>query len=205
MQGLSGKLQSPAVLLRKQLPCLMVELLDEPSQKVWGVDLTDVVIWFSLMTNEVKHFFHMLYWPFISSVYLLWWNVYSNLLSIFKLSSCKKTNFILKNVFIWLCWVLVGMQDLLLRCTYYLVVARVPECMGAAAVAHTLHCPKACGILAPQPGTEPLSPALQGGFLTTGPPGKSQEFLKYSTYRSFIGYMIYKYLLPICGLSFSYS
>ena len=25
----------------------------------------------------------------------------------------------------------------------------------------------------PQPGTEPMSPALQGGFLTTGPPGKS--------------------------------
>ena len=33
--------------------------------------------------------------------------------------------------------------------------------------------PKACGILIPQPGTEPVSPALEGGFLTTGPPGKS--------------------------------
>ena len=30
-----------------------------------------------------------------------------------------------------------------------------------------------CGILGPQPGIEPLSPALQGRFLTTGPPGKS--------------------------------
>jgi len=27
----------------------------------------------------------------------------------------------------------------------------------------------ACGILVPCPGTEPMSPALEGGFLTTGP------------------------------------
>ena len=27
----------------------------------------------------------------------------------------------------------------------------------------------------PRPGLEPLSPALEGGFLTTGPPGKSLE------------------------------
>ena len=33
----------------------------------------------------------------------------------------------------------------------------------------------ACGLLTPQPGIEPTSPALQGGFLITGPPGKSQE------------------------------
>ena len=31
----------------------------------------------------------------------------------------------------------------------------------------------ACGILVPRPGTEPVSPAFQGGVLTTGPPGKS--------------------------------
>ena len=30
---------------------------------------------------------------------------------------------------------------------------------------------KACGILAPQPGIEPSLPALEGDFLTTGPPG----------------------------------
>ena len=34
-------------------------------------------------------------------------------------------------------------------------------------------CPVACGILVPQPGIEPASPALEGRFLTTGPPGKS--------------------------------
>ena len=29
---------------------------------------------------------------------------------------------------------------------------------------------KACGILAPRPGIEPIPPALEGGFLATGPP-----------------------------------
>ena len=32
---------------------------------------------------------------------------------------------------------------------------------------------EACGILAPQPGIKPASPALEGEVLTTGPPGKS--------------------------------
>ena len=32
---------------------------------------------------------------------------------------------------------------------------------------------EACGILAPQPGLELVPPALEGGFLTTGLPGKS--------------------------------
>ena len=34
----------------------------------------------------------------------------------------------------------------------------------------------AWGILFSLPGTEPVSPALQGRFLTTGPSGKSQTF-----------------------------
>ena len=34
-------------------------------------------------------------------------------------------------------------------------------------------CPVACGILVPRPGVEPMSPAPAGGFLTTGPLGKS--------------------------------
>ena len=32
-----------------------------------------------------------------------------------------------------------------------------------------------CEILLPQPGTEPLFPALQGRFLATGPPARSQD------------------------------
>ena len=46
-------------------------------------------------------------------------------------------------------------------------------------VVHRLSCPKACGILVPQPGMEPASSALEGGFLTTGLPGKSF----YNTFR----------------------
>ena len=34
----------------------------------------------------------------------------------------------------------------------------------------------ACGILVLGPGIKPMSPALAGGFLTTGPPGKSSQF-----------------------------
>ena len=71
--------------------------------------------------------------------------------------------------------------------------AWAPGCVGSVAVAHGvqstralslrhassvavvrgLSCPAACGILVPQPGIEPTSPALEGRFFTTGPPGKS--------------------------------
>ena len=36
---------------------------------------------------------------------------------------------------------------------------------------------EAYGVLAPQPGMELTSPALEGEVLTTGPPGKSLVFL----------------------------
>ena len=58
-----------------------------------------------------------------------------------------------------------GAQALLLRRTSSVVVAR------------GLSCPAACGNLVPRPGIEPTSPALEGGFFTTGPPGKSQKML----------------------------
>ena len=44
---------------------------------------------------------------------------------------------------------------------------------GLKAVGHRLSCPTARGILVSRPGIEPVSPALAGRFLTTGPPGKS--------------------------------
>ena len=40
-------------------------------------------------------------------------------------------------------------------------------------VTRGLSCSMVCGILVPRPEIEPASPALQGGFLATGPPGKS--------------------------------
>ena len=46
---------------------------------------------------------------------------------------------------------------------------------GSVVAVCGLSCSTAYGILVPWPGIEPSSPALQGGFLTTGPPGKSQE------------------------------
>ena len=51
------------------------------------------------------------------------------------------------------------------------------ECAGSVVAACRLSCPVACGILVPRPGIKPMSPALEGGFLTTGPPGKSHTYL----------------------------
>jgi len=46
--------------------------------------------------------------------------------------------------------------------------------VGIFLAAHGLHCPKARRTLVPQPGIE-LASALEGGFLTTGPPEKSLD------------------------------
>ena len=46
------------------------------------------------------------------------------------------------------------------------------ECTGSVVVVHGLSYPAACGILVPGLEIEPVSPALAGGFVTTGPPGK---------------------------------
>ena len=46
-------------------------------------------------------------------------------------------------------------------------------------MARGLSCPTACGILVPRPGIEPMSPALEGGSSTTGPPGKSLKQLSF--------------------------
>ena len=40
-----------------------------------------------------------------------------------------------------------------------------------------LTCPTACGILLPWPGIQSETPALEDGFLTTGPPGESIEIV----------------------------
>ena len=50
---------------------------------------------------------------------------------------------------------------------------QAPECVGSVVAAHGLSCPMAGRILVARPGIERASPALEGGFLTTGPPGKS--------------------------------
>ena len=60
------------------------------------------------------------------------------------------------------------MWDLWGQHVHSLAVAR-----GLVVVAHRLRCFVACGILGVQPGIEPVSSALPGRVLTTGPPGKS--------------------------------
>ena len=47
--------------------------------------------------------------------------------------------------------------------------------LSSVVAACRLSCSEACGILVPQPGIDPLFPELQGGFLSTRSPGKSQE------------------------------
>ena len=44
---------------------------------------------------------------------------------------------------------------------------------GSVVATDRLICPMACRILVPQTAISPMSPALEGGFLTTGPSGKS--------------------------------
>ena len=44
---------------------------------------------------------------------------------------------------------------------------------GSFVVVRGISCSQAYGILVPRPGIEPAFPALQGGLVTTGPPGKS--------------------------------
>ena len=57
-----------------------------------------------------------------------------------------------------LCWVVVAAQtSLIVMCG--------------------LSCSAACGIVVPQPGTQPMSPALKGGFFSTESPGKFWSYL----------------------------
>ena len=46
-------------------------------------------------------------------------------------------------------------------------------------VTHRLGCPMAGGILVPRLGIKPMSPALEGRFLTTGPPGTSFNYCSF--------------------------
>ena len=65
-------------------------------------------------------------------------------------------------------------------CSLAVVLSLLLQSVGSDAqalvvVTHGLSCPAACGVLVPEPRIKPMSPILAGGFLTTGPPGKSQR------------------------------
>ena len=68
--------------------------------------------------------------------------------------------------------------------------------------------PQRCGILVPWTGIKPVSPALEGRFSTTGPPGKVPHCLIFSHYLSpaFLS-LIYNFQLPTwyCLLALWYS
>ena len=78
---------------------------------------------------------------------------------------------IFKNIYLFLaasglsCWH-TGSSCGLLSC----------DVQGSVVAACGLSCHTACGILVPQPGIQPTSSALTGGFLSTEPLGESQTY-----------------------------
>ena len=81
-------------------------------------------------------------------------------------------------IFIWLHPVLAAAHRIFLVSSGPFTAAHGLSSYGAwASVVAVLSCSAACGILVSRPGMEPTSPALQGRFLTTGPPGKSLKWI----------------------------
>ena len=81
-------------------------------------------------------------------------------------------------IYFWLHWVFVSADRIFFCCSVQasLAVAHAgvsSRARGLVVAVQGLRCLGACGILVPQPGIEPSSPALEDGFLTPGPPGKS--------------------------------
>ena len=91
-------------------------------------------------------------------------------------------------LFIWLCWIFLAVWGLSLFvlhgsyspavvCGFLISVASLLQSMGSRHVGFS-SCSSRASLLCsmwdlPKPGTEPVSPALQGIFLTTGSLGKS--------------------------------
>ena len=69
----------------------------------------------------------------------------------------------------WLREVLVAAHRIFPYCTSFFQFWRA----GSVIAVREFSCPEACGIEVPPPGMEPRSPALEGGFLTTGQLAKS--------------------------------
>ena len=110
-------------------------------------------------------------------------------------------NFLKIDFIFWLRWVFTVVRRLFASAHG---LSLVPESWGCSvlvknrhqgmqasvAVVQRISCSTACGILVPWPGMEPVSPALVGGFLTTGPPGKSCKisyqtgFLRWENFHS---------------------
>ena len=75
---------------------------------------------------------------------------------------------------------MIWIHDFLLFFGFFFLTALCLCCSTRASLAVALgfSCPEVCWILVPWPGIEPVSLALEGRFLTHGPPGKTQsEFI----------------------------
>ena len=94
---------------------------------------------------------------------------------------------------------LVALCRLLFSCG-----ARAPEHTGSAVAVQGFSCPAACGIFVLGPGIELAYPALEGVFLTTGPPGKSQGYFSKADCSSYLE-SIYREQITLrkenCGLA----
>ena len=100
------------------------------------------------------------------------WNVLPLFPALFlSISLCWRLFCFFKYLCIWLHQVLVAA----LHWLFIAALWHLSSCSGRASVVAVceLSCPVACRILAPQPGVEPISSALEGIFLTTGPPERS--------------------------------
>ena len=86
--------------------------------------------------------------------------------------------------------------------TEYLPCVRSPAECCHVCIDRLSSCPAACGILAPWPGIEPTSPALEGGFLTTAPPRKSWHLLIFLLWTD---YSCQKSVLVVFSLICSHS
>ena len=100
-----------------------------------------------------------------------------------------KASFKIFILIFWLRWVFVAVHGLFSSCGEWgllfivvrglLIVVSGAQALGAQAsvvVAHGLCCSVACGIFLDQ-GSNPFSPALGCGFLSTAPPRKSSKGL----------------------------
>ena len=98
----------------------------------------------------------------------------------FRGQGCLNTESVFKRLCIWLHGVFVEAAGSPLRHVGdFLVEHKFSSCGAQASVVAVLRlsCSTARGILVPQPSIELMSPALQGEFLTIGPPGKPLKFV----------------------------
>ena len=142
-----------------------------------GVRCISLWFWFPFpWWLVILSIFSCICWP---SVCLSWRSVYSGPLTIFYFILLVYIFILAELSLCFSAWAFSNCtsQGLLwLQCAAFSCYrAWTLECTGSVVAMHGLSCPMACGILVPQPEIEPISPALEGEFLTTGPLGSSED------------------------------